>query len=416
MNTRNQNKIKTVLTLAIVLGVFAAFVGSLQAGVFVYEPFDYKGGVAVYGLAASGVGVTGTWNANHTGTLCKIKWGSLNYSTIPVTGMRWGPGAVWCDPWVEVGLEPSAMAGKLDDGDTLWFSVIANNYHTAYINEIEFSIGGMTNGMGFDSDRKTGSESDTVILRAAQWTGGVRTVSKDSVTYTLSGTTSFPRLIVGKIVFGAAEDTIEIYLPEPDLALPASPAGTVTATLDQLAFNKIRSQVTNGNSMLDTDEIRFGDTYDDVIVADTDLPSVNSGIDMITWSGETIQLAPTVVNNDSTIPQGSLSYLWYADDDTGVVFSDETAEAPTVTITKATANPSHVKLTLAVTLEGKDPVLDAMMIDLYDDSCEAAKKGKGLVPDQSDFNVDCQTNIGDLAKLASVWLYDYTITEPVPKP
>ena len=169
MNTRNKNKIKTVLTLAVLLGVFAAFVGSLQAGVFVYEPFDYKPAVAVYGLAASGVGVTGTWNANHTDTLCKIKWNSLTYSTIPVTGRCWGPGAVWCDPWVEVGLEPAAMAGKLDYGDTLWFSVIVNNYHTAPPNEIEFSIGGMTNGMGFDSlsgvnpDNMTGAELIGVI-------------------------------------------------------------------------------------------------------------------------------------------------------------------------------------------------------------------------------------------------------------
>jgi hypothetical protein len=66
--------------------------------------------------------------------------------------------------------------------------------------------------------------------------------------------------------------------------------------------------------------------------ATSDLPleSVEVGPDMITWSGEPIQLDATVVDDGAS----ELSYLWTASPDYGVVFDpDEYAEDPTVTIT-----------------------------------------------------------------------------------
>ena len=112
------NRTKTVLNLAVILGVLTAFSGSLQA-VLVYELFDYPAGDAIDGVAVNAVGLTGTWRANYADDTCKVKGGSLDYSTLPTAGSHWGPGAVWTDPWIEATLDPAVMAGYLDDGDEL---------------------------------------------------------------------------------------------------------------------------------------------------------------------------------------------------------------------------------------------------------------------------------------------------------
>jgi len=100
----------------------------------------------------------------------------------------------------------------------------------------------------------------------------------------------------------------------------------------------------------------------------------------------------------------------------GVVFSATDIEAPTVTITKATLNPSAVTLTLAVTLEGEGPVPNIMMIDVYYDSCLAAKAVGTVELDPTDFDDNCITNLADFAVLAADWLVDYELTEPIEKP
>ena len=155
-----------------------------------------------------------------------------------------------------------------------------------------------------------------------------------------------------------------------------------------------------------------------VIVGPTDpnIPSVDAGVDMVTWSGQAVQLDPNVVNNDTEVPQRPLSYAWSAEPPDGVEFSDPAALAPTVTITKATDNPSVVTLTLAVTLEGKDPVTDTMTIDVYDDACLAALDLGLAVIDPTDLDENCITNFEDIAVMATTWLVDYTLTEPVAKP
>ena len=154
-----------------------------------------------------------------------------------------------------------------------------------------------------------------------------------------------------------------------------------------------------------------------ITLDDPNLPDVEAGVDMITWSGQPVQLDPTVVNNDISEPQRTLSYLWGAEPVDGVVFNPSAiVEAPTVTITKATTNPSAVELTLAVTLEGGGTVEDGMMIDVYDDNCLAAKAAGTAELNPTDFDENCITNLVDFAILAAGWLVDYEITEPVEKP
>ena len=124
------------------------------------------------------------------------------------------------------------------------------------------------------------------------------------------------------------------------------------------------------------------------------------------WSGQPVQLAPTFEGYTPSI------FAWSADPADGVVFSNPNIEAPTVTITKATDNPSTVTLTLEVdgTHEG------SMEIDVYDDACKAAIAVGLSVFDQTDFDQNCITDLKDLAVLLAEWLTDYKATGPAPKP
>ena len=58
---------------------------------------------------------------------------------------------------------------------------------------------------------------------------------------------------------------------------------------------------------------------------------------------------------------------------------------------------------------------DTMTIDVYDTACKAAI-GKGLAADNpTDFDGNCITGLEDLAEVATKWLNDTRLTEPVAK-
>ncbi|MHC4744226.1 MAG: M60 family metallopeptidase [Planctomycetota bacterium] len=136
-------------------------------------------------------------------------------------------------------------------------------------------------------------------------------------------------------------------------------------------------------------------------------PSTDAGTDMITWSGQAVQLEPGVISG--------LTYAWSADPDDGVVFSDPGIAAPTVTIAKAADNPSAVTLSLTVK-GGLNPVEgDTVTIDVYDDACKAAI-GKGLAADNpTDLDGNCVTDFDDFALMAEKWFYTTGLKEPVIK-
>ena len=157
--------------------------------------------------------------------------------------------------------------------------------------------------------------------------------------------------------------------------------------------------------------------------ADPNAPDVDAGNDWITWSGQPVTLDPTVVEKVPT-DWINLTYAWTADPDTGVVITEDginpddpaTKEA-TVTITKATDNPSTVNLTLSVYGQDKPtPVCDTTRIFVYDDACLAGKAAGTLVYDPGDFDGNCITDLKDYAALAATWLVEYALTAPEPKP
>jgi hypothetical protein len=155
---------------------------------------------------------------------------------------------------------------------------------------------------------------------------------------------------------------------------------------------------------------------------DPDAPDVDAGIDMISWSGQAVTMDPNVVNND-TEPQGELSYLWTAepngigDPNLDVAITGADTENASVTITKTapTGDATVVTMTLAVTLEGEDPVTDSMTIDVYDDACVAALDLGLTTIDTTDLDGNCITAFPDFAVMAVTWLDDYALTEAVAK-
>ncbi|UCG49897.1 MAG: hypothetical protein JSU94_08950 [Phycisphaerales bacterium] len=160
------------------------------------------------------------------------------------------------------------------------------------------------------------------------------------------------------------------------------------------------------------------------VVLDPTLPSVDAGIDMVTWSGQPVQLAPTVVNNSD--PPTDLIYAWSADAPAaGAVVEFDPVDpvaandpTPTVTITKpADGALVTVTLTLAVNNAGRvePPETDTMTIDVYDDGCLAAVDLGLAVLDPTDIDGNCITAFEDFALMAMTWLDDYALTEPLAK-
>jgi len=161
------------------------------------------------------------------------------------------------------------------------------------------------------------------------------------------------------------------------------------------------------------------------ITLDPNLPSVDAGVNLITWSGQTVQLDPNVVEAPGSDWTG-FTYLWTAepngigDPNLDVAITGATTEDASVTITKAepTENATIITMTLAVGNAGNpsgDPVTDSMKIAVYDDACLAAKAAGPVVIARTDFDENCITDFKDFAVMATTWLDDYTLTSAVAK-
>jgi len=151
--------------------------------------------------------------------------------------------------------------------------------------------------------------------------------------------------------------------------------------------------------------------------------SVDAGEDMITWSGQPVQL-------DATVQEGVPveSYAWttvsVSDPNVAVVFdpavnpadpNTSNVEDPTVTIIKPAGDMATVTLRLTVDDGSGVPVSDSLTIDVYDDACKATV-GQGTAADnQTDLNKDCITDLLDLVELASQWLNETGLAAPIVK-
>ena len=197
-----------------------------------------------------------------------------------------------------------------------------------------------------------------------------------------------------------------------DNTIPISPGAWETVTI-QYNYNPSDSELVGeplwiGLLSLNTMTVMDYVCYDDVeLNYDPNVPTVDAGIDMVTWSGREVQLDATVKNNHPE--ETDLTYAWSADPDTGVSWPDGTDVVdPRVVITKATDNPSVVTLTLACNNVGSSvpDVEKTITIDVYDDPCLAAI-GTGKRDDNpTDIDNDdgeCKTNLRDFAEVAAAY-------------
>ncbi len=263
--------------------------GLPSGSALIYEPFDYVVGGLNAQSGISEVGLTNLWEANST-TL--VTAGTLSYGSLPVGGGKLSDFNGGVNRFIGTrGINASALAdqGMLNDGATLWFSVLLGydaggnrtNTRLAFIlgdesqstgnNTYYMNSPGAT-GLGVNlgnaghiqpylmTDQNTPNQAGTSP-------GAVLPSSSTNVDYTL---------VVGRVTWGAAEDTVDLFLPGSDLALPASVHSSLTVNVDQSGYDTL--SMARGD-MVVLDEIRFGASYESVIggdvAPDNDPPSPN---------------------------------------------------------------------------------------------------------------------------------------------
>ncbi len=445
MKTPNTISLILAVTTLVTLGLMAS---SVDAGLLVEEEFEYEfvpadgdSGVLVNGLNG-GTGFDAPWvatkshgrdlkvglwdYANGRGTTLNEDRG-LSFSTLPVAGSAMSRYGTMGRTQAYRLLSPGAQAALTQDNTTIWFSVLVSTpasypgEHFLFGSEplIHTNLGQIAapgQGFGFYSAETV----DAIVFngsqdKAAQVTGTyTQTLQPDGTHYD-------PSLIVGKINWKPNGTPDEFFLfSVTDLSSEPSESEAIASItdqdLDQSTFDTV--SYSDGSFGI-VDEIRFGTSFGSVVgIPDPNAPFVDAGPDMVSWSGEPVQLDPNIVEQPGS-DWTNLTYLWSAEPADGVVFDPSAeVEAPAVTITKATENPSVVTLTLTVNNEGNPPedaVIGAMTIDLYDDACIAALDLGLTELNASDIDGNCITDLSDFALLASSWLDDFTLTEPVPK-
>ena len=246
---------------------------SAPVGLALYEPFNYAVGNLQGKSGASEIGLAGTWTA---GSQLTTEAPSLTYGTLPSTGNRVRSVSI-NSPGGSRPVSPAALAnrGLLDNGATLWFSVVMAGYggYDASGNLFHLALGNNSISYTFPSSYYIPNDGSIpgsglgVRLKnkgvyAAQFAAtGDPLIGTYDNTVTGGIINDNPRLVVGKITWGAASDSIEIYLPEDDMVLTA-PTSVLTANVDQSTFDTLT--FSRGSNVL-FDEIRFGATLQSVM-------------------------------------------------------------------------------------------------------------------------------------------------------
>ena len=245
---------------------------SAAIGLAIYEPFNYPVGNLTGKSGASEIGLTGTWTA---GSQITTESPSNTFGTLPVTGNRVRSVSI-NSPGGSRPISPSALAsrGLLDNGATLWFSVVVGGYGGYILGGTNIDIalansnfpsGSYISNEGSLLGTGLGMRLGNTEVRAAQYFDSTATTPLTGTwdnTVTGSILSDNPRLVVGKITWGASLDTVEIYLPEQDMNLPSKPSSVLTANVNQSTFDTLT--FSRGANIL-LDEIRFGATLQSVL-------------------------------------------------------------------------------------------------------------------------------------------------------
>lgn len=266
--------------LSIAIACAAASALSAHAVTFIYEPFDYTDGASLNGN--SGATGLGAWSAGSDATNVINNPDTYNSGSLNVSGGEShqlnnndGSVAVTAD-----------MSSNLADGTSLWFSIVlagdlgGSNYHGGFALGTD-GVAGSFNGVNISNSGDALGVYIKGSADATSWVAGAREgQGSGGDALSLSST---PQLLVGRFDWGASSDTITLWtisdlssLPDESTLTAGSSSTHTSSNVDQTLFDTVsyayRDTTTEGQI---NDEIRFGSTYNDVVVA---IPETSSAL------------------------------------------------------------------------------------------------------------------------------------------
>lgn len=144
-------------------------------------------------------------------------------------------------------------------------------------------------------------------------------------------------------------------------------------------------------------------------LADNMPPQVDAGADIVTW----LEGGPRTGNLDATVTDDGLARAYtvhwtvISEPNAGTaVIKTPTAEDTSVTLSA----PGEYVLQLEA-FDGEYSGSDTVTINVYSDSCEAARSLPNYKPLVGDLNGDCRVDDLDLALLQENWLQDNSLTD-----
>jgi len=141
-------------------------------------------------------------------------------------------------------------------------------------------------------------------------------------------------------------------------------------------------------------------------VADNVPPKVYAGPDIVTWlqdGSKTGNLDATITDDDAYTVQWTV----VSEPNVGTAVI-ETATAEDTNVTLSAVGEYVLQLEAS---DGEYSSSDTLTINVYQDSCEAARSLADYVPLVGDLNGDCKVNDDDLALLQENWLMDNSLTD-----
>ncbi|QTN32838.1 hypothetical protein HZ994_11025 [Akkermansiaceae bacterium] len=225
---------------------------------FIHEAFEDTNATLTGNTA--GRGLVGTWLGSGA-----VAAGSLDYGNLPAgTG---GKASISSQNGYASTGTTLAAPGLMDDGATLWFSVVVRTGSDIATNgDFGFAFGtdpiGSGNNLPVSNDGTAlGFTFKNNQLRASAWEPALTRSGNNS------GNGAAPEstyLVVGKFTWGAGTDTLQIYNVGTNLVL-ANPVSTWSGAIDQTLFDTISFGAKGANPAHGIDEIRFGASYEAVI-------------------------------------------------------------------------------------------------------------------------------------------------------
>jgi hypothetical protein len=239
----------------------------IWADLLIYEPFSQNAGDL--NGQASGDGLSGNWGGDSTTVTVVTPANFSSYGELQKNGgqidMANGGGV---DAWASA---TSALgdANLLDDGATLWFSLVfqktsggGSNEHAGFALGTE-RLDAAFNGARMNTGHGLGFYTRNTSVSVSTWeTGGQSTGGGLTVTY------STPALIIGKIEWGATPADVEtITLYSGNLLSARSLGASVSKTMtgfDQTTIDTVSMTQRNSGGTMTYDEVRFGSTLNSV--------------------------------------------------------------------------------------------------------------------------------------------------------